>query len=107
MKPHSVCLVEVRSDAVEPKVLVTPKGFSFDNFNAREIFLGTDGLIQAIDAALSVYVKQRILTIELQNEDESLEEPSPIQTELAQGWRKTSRIQRNSTLEKKRAGRYT
>ena len=87
MKPHSVCLVEVRSDAVEPKVLVTPKGFSFNNFNARQIFFGVDGLIQVIDAALSVCVEQRILIIEFQNEDESLEEPSTIQTELAQGWR--------------------
>ena len=78
MKPHSVCLVEVRSDAIEPKVLVTSKGFSFDNFNAREIFLGTDGLIQAIDAALSVCVEREIVTIELQSEDESFDDPNLV-----------------------------
>ena len=78
MKPHSVCLVEVRSDAVEPKVLVTPKGFSFDNFNARQIFFGVDGLIQVIDAALSVCVEREIVTIEFQSEEESFDDPNLV-----------------------------
>ena len=48
-------------------------------------FSDVNGLIQAIDAALSVCVEQRISTIEFQNEDESFEKLSTIQTELAQG----------------------
>ena len=36
--------------------------------------MSTDGLIQAIDAALSVCVEREIVTIELQSEDESFDD---------------------------------
>ena len=40
--------------------------------------MGTDGLIQAIDAALSVCVEREIVTIELQSEDESFDDPNLV-----------------------------
>ena len=42
------------------------------------IFFVIDGLIQAIDAALSVCVEKEIVTIEIQSEDESLDDPNLV-----------------------------